>query len=173
VRGALLAIGCLCTSVAGADPTPSPPRPPECKPSKVVLFEVDQRVDARTKQSTAVTRLFDGGAWSRQVFDLDGKPANKTDGCLRPNQLDSIRDELRRAKWKLFRSRITCRAYSPRYTVYTWKGRRLLTERICGPEGLDEDSRAALARIVAILRIPESPDTALECIDNPLAKGCN
>lgn len=153
------------------------PRVRECRPTGSVLLEVDQRAVPQAKLTTATTRLYESGAWTREVMDADGKRVRTEAGCLQPAQLDSILTGLRHATWTTAPSGRSCRADQPRFTVFRWKGRVLYTERTCNAEVLDQDSRAVLDSIEIDLHLPDDPDgpDGLQrvCMQNPLAPGCN
>ena len=157
---------------AAADPASKPTR--ECKPSGGVMFEVAQRVDRKAKLPTATTQLYENGAWTTKVIDVDGKIARTRSGCLEQSEVDSIRESLRAAKWKATRSNATCRADQPRSTTYKWRGRLLYTERTCNIDVLDDDSQHALDLVEIQLRVPLGLDGggAPDCMSNPLARGC-
>ena len=158
---------------AAAAPASKPTR--ECMPSGGVMFEVAQRVERKAKLPTATTKLYENGAWTTKVIDVDGKIARTRAGCLEPSEVDSIRESLRAANWKATRSKATCRADQPRSTAYTWKGRLLYTERTCNIDVLDGASQHALDLIEIQLRIPlglDGGDAAPDCMSSPLTRGC-
>lgn len=178
MRAALVVVLLVTARSALGDP---PDRAIPCKPSGTVLFEVDQRADAKRKLVTATTRLYRNGAWRTQVIDVDGKPMRSTEGCLAPDALAGVRDDLTEATWKVVRTQLVCREDSRRVTVYRWNGKPVYTERSCNTKVLDPGSLDALVRIRATLRVPDDLDgqdrrgtrlPSMECRSNPLANGC-
>ena len=158
---------------AAADPVAAPTG--DCKPAGGVMFEIGRGVVRNAKLPTATTQLFENGAWRTEVIDVDGRLARQRSGCLEPTAVEVIRESLRAARWKLARSKATCRADQPRFTTYRWKRRLLFTDRTCNIDVLDEDSQHALDLVDSYLRGSLELDRGRiqpECLANPLAKGC-
>ncbi len=177
--GLLALVGTASAKPAATVDNPSPPR--VCKPSGAVLFEVAQRADPKRKVVTATTKLYSNGAFTTHVFDVDRKVMRTTSGCLDRVELEGIREDLAGAVWKTTRTQATCSSSGVRFTVFRWRGKLLYTERTCNTNTLDQDSQQVLERIKVWLRVPDDLDGArepprrlppLECVDNPLAKGC-
>ena len=169
----------LVAAAAVAEPAQSPRRPRQCDPAGGVLFEIDQR--ALGKRTTSTTLLYANGAWRTKTFDSDGKPAETDQGCLEDYQVKRVNEALRGAKWKVTHTKPSC-ALSPRWTTYKWKTRTIYTERTCSGDALDADSDQALGEIELYVVAPNLDDATLprtrhgisqDCLDNPLAKGCN
>ncbi len=167
----LLVVGSLLAAPAAAEPR-------HCDPAGGVLFEIDQR--AAGKRTTATTLLYGNGAWRSKTFDTDGKLADTEHGCLEHEHLERIVAALRGATWKVTHTAPTC-ALSPRWSTFTWKARRLFTERACSGDALDADSAKALDLIQQYV-VPVDLDDASrprgaghvsqQCLNDPLADGC-
>lgn len=172
----------VVAATAAAEPAEKLSRPRECKPGGGLLVEIAQRADQKAKLTTATTRLYENGSWKTEVFDVDGKSMRTRAGCLDASDVAIIRRSLRRANWKTMRTDMTCRADQPRFTLYKWKARLLYRERSCNGEVLDDDSRRALDLLALYLHAPvalddggrvQPPRIRPECMENPLAPGCD
>ena len=168
----------LAVSTAAAEPAAIKPAPRSCSPAGGVLFEIDQR--ATGKRTTATTLLYTNGAWRVRSFDTDGKLAHTEQGCLEPDHLSQIVQALRDASWKVVHTQPTC-SLSPRWSSYRWKARTVFTERTCSGDKLDDASLKAVNLIGFYVLVPALDDDARprhnhvsqECLNNPLARGCN
>ena len=124
------------------------------------MFEIDQRADRGEKLVTSTSKLYGNGAVRTEWIDVDGTVVRRGSGCLEQSTVDSIRADLRTAKWTVTHHRIACRAYSPRFTEYVWAGRKLFTNRVCSHDILDDESRHLLDILEVELRIPDDLDGA-------------
>ena len=169
MRAAAIATSCTwVVSLASAEP-------PACKPGTGrPLLEIAQGAPPHVKVATAITRLYESGAWTAVVTDREGRTARTRTGCLDPARLDGVRADLTHAAWRVVHlaSAIPCRA-DARFTQYTWRGKLVFTERACDGDELDHDSRDTLVVIARLLHVSDELDGARSrCADNPLAPGC-
>lgn len=160
----VVAIGLGLGGPAAAEP---------CKPSGSVIFEIDQRAVPNAKLTTATTKLYANGAWQSEVRDPDGRVARRDAGCLAAAKVEAIRDELRGASWKTSPSGLTCRSDQPRYTAYLRNAHQVFIERSCNLDVLDETSQHAIDLVELLVHVPDLEPAKRDCLDNPLAKGCN
>lgn len=168
----------LAVSTAAAESA----KPRACSPGGGVLFEIDQR--ASGKRTTATTLLYANGAWRSRTFDTDGKLADTEQGCLDGKIVKQIVDALRTAHWTVAHTQPTC-SLSPRWSIYRWKKRSVFTERACSGDALDDDSAKAVDLVEMHVVPPDLDDDdarprhshrghlSQECLDNPLARGCD
>ena len=170
MRTGTAALLAILSAAAYADPPP-PTSGAACKPSGDVLVEVAQRIDPGHKLITATTKLFANGTVQTDVIDVDGKPMRSSRRCLSRAEVDDIVDDLKTAKWRLTRVAPPCGTKLPRFTVYSWNGKSMFTERACSPTVLDEESRRTIERLSTWLAVP-ALDGAPAC-GNPLVKGCS
>jgi hypothetical protein len=161
-----------CASSASAEPSaPAPPRqapatpagPPAadgCKPTGAVLFEIDHKVDPGAKFPTSEIKLYASGAWTKDSADGDGKPQPRALGCHARPDIKPIADALHAAPWKITTARIHCMAMSPQFTEYRVDGKLVFTQKLCGGQSLDDKSRAALDKAIALVEPPDAAKPA-------------
>ncbi len=171
----LLATACSVAQAEGpAAPSPPPPPPPSANPRPLatcarsgdVLFEqaelTEQRV-APTGLPTSKTIVFTSGGWSRVSVDGKGKITSSITGCLAKADVDTIRDDLARAKWTITQADVACAAISATYVAYSSRGKHLWDQHMCSLNVLDATSQTALNEIVAILTKVTTPITPPCC----------
>jgi hypothetical protein len=162
--------GCVMLVASAAHAAP-------CAPGGGVVLEIAQRAAPNARLATATTSLYGNGAWLTTVIDIDGKRVRSDAGCLDATKLGDVRDELDHAPWRLTKRDLTCHSDSRRFTVYTWKGRTVYTERPCSSSVLDRDSQHALDLVAAWVHVPDDLDGGNlrneRCLVNPLSPGCD
>jgi hypothetical protein len=115
-----------------------------CKAEGTVLLEIDAN-------RTSVTKLFVGGAFTKQDFDDKGKLTSSVGpGCMDGKDLRRITKAINAAPWKVQTEAIHCMAISNDITTYKVGGKVVYTERLCG-DPLDEASAAALRDASGVL----------------------
>lgn len=158
-----------CASSASAEPSapaapkpapaaPSTPAAPAaCKPTGAAVFQIDHKVEPGAKLKTSAVKLYPGGAWTHDEVDAEGKAQPQTAGCLAQPDVKQVIDALRAAPWKITTARIRCMAMSPQYTEYRVDGKLVFTQKLCSGQSLDDKSRVALDKAIALV---EPPGTA-------------
>lgn len=137
------------------------------------MFEVAKRADPKARLASATTALYDNGAWLTTVIDIDGKRVRSDAGCLDSTVRNDVRNELDHAPWRLTKRDLACHSDSRRFTVFTWKGRTVYTERPCSSSVVDRVSQHALDLVTLWLHVPDDLDgTDSRCVENPLSPGC-
>jgi hypothetical protein len=162
-----------CASSASAEPpAPAPPRPAPaappapppasdgCKPTGAVVFQIDHKVDPGAKLATSVVKLYATGAWTRDETDPEGKPQPRASTCVARPDVKQVADALHAAPWKVTTARIHCMAMSPAYTEYRVDGKLVFTQKLCSGQTLDDKSRAALDKAIALAEPPGTPRPA-------------
>jgi hypothetical protein len=158
-----------CASSASAEPpAPAPPKPAPaapaapaaCKPTGAVVFQIDHKVEPGSKLATSAVKLHTTGAWIRGETDPEGKAQPQTSGCLARPDVKAVADALRAAPWKTTTARIHCMAMSPSYTEYRVDGKLVFTQKLCSGQSLDDKSRAALDKAIALVEPPGTPKQA-------------
>lgn len=166
-----------CASSASAEPTPAPPKqapaapatpaapaapatPADCKPTGRALFEIDHKVESGAKLATSAVKLYASGAWSHADVDAEGKAQPLTTGCLAKPEVKQVADALHAAPWKITTARIHCMAISPQFTEYRVNGKLVFTQKLCSGQTLDDKSRAALDKAIALVEPSGTPKQA-------------
>ncbi len=141
-----------------AAPSPAAPATPaDCKPTGRALFEIRHRVEPGAKLATSAVKLYATGAWTHDEADAEGKAQPQTAGCLARPDVKQVADALHAAPWKITTARIHCMAMSPQFTEYWVDGKLVFTQKLCSGQSLDDKSRAALDKAIALV---EPPGTA-------------
>jgi hypothetical protein len=163
---AVLLVACA-SSAAAEPPAPAQPKPAPaapaapaadaCKPAGTALFEIHHRVEPGAKLATSAVKLYTGGGWTHDEADAEGKSQPQTSGCLGRPDVKPVADALHAAPWKVTTARIHCMAMSPSYTEYWVDGKLVFTQKLCSGQSLDDKSRAALDKAIALV---EPPGTA-------------
>ena len=117
-----------------------------CKATGTPIFEVDDMVDKSSteKVTEKQTQLYASGAWTITT------DTTRT-GCLDKQRMTEIRDHLQQMPWKISHPRIRCMAISEKFTVYKIDGQTKFTQRVCGPDVLDDKTQGLLAQVIASL----------------------
>jgi hypothetical protein len=170
-----------CASSASAEPSaPAPPRPApaapgaqtapaapstpaapaDCKPTGRALFEIDHKVEAGAKLATSAVKLYANGAWTHAEVDAEGKAQPQAAGCLARPEVKPVADALHAAPWKTTTARVHCMAMSSQYTEYRVDGKLVFTQKLCSGQNLDDKSRAALDKAIALVEPPGTPKQA-------------
>ncbi len=167
-----------CASSASAEPAgpaapkPAPAAPPaptapsapaapaDCKPTGRTLFEIGHRVAPGAKLSTSEVKLYASGAWTHDETDAEGKAQPQTAGCLARPDVKQVADALRAAPWKITTARVRCMAMSSSFTEYRVDGKLVFTQKLCSGQNLDDKSRAALDKAIALVEPPGTPKPA-------------
>ncbi len=168
-------------SGASAAPVCNPSNPSNpSKASKGVLVEVEQRTTVaadkdlavRRKLRSAKTTVALDGSWTTEIFDPVHPRIQSKSGCLQPEQLAGLRDELLAAPWTLHELALTCHTDAPRFTVFKVKQKAVFSERPCPVERLDKVIQHAIDLLLLLVPLPKLVvDDDTPCLDNPLAKG--
>jgi hypothetical protein len=164
---AVLLIACA-SSASAEPPTQAPPRPApaapatpaDCKPTGGAVFQIDHKVEPGAKLATSAVKLHGNGAWTRAEVDPEGKAQPQTAGCLARPEVKQVTDALHAAPWKLTTARIHCMAMSPQFTEYRVDGKLVFTQKLCSGQSLDDKSRAALDKAIALVEPPGTPRQA-------------
>ncbi len=119
-----------------------PPGPSTCAARGTPMFEIRERADMQL--STSTTKVYASGAWTFTPVDKDGRVGRTSRGCFDQRTLSSIRKAVQRAPWTITHPKIMCFAYSPRFTQYVLNGRVMFTQRMCGGEQADDQTKLAL-----------------------------
>jgi hypothetical protein len=162
-----------CAPSASAEPSaPAAPRPAPatpaapaapaapadaCKASGAVVFQIDHKVEPGAKLATSAVKLYASGAWTHAEVDAEGKAQPQTTSCLARPDVKQVTDALHAAPWKTTTARIHCMAMSPQFTEYRVDGKLVFTQKLCSGQNLDDKSRAALDKAIALV---EPPGTA-------------
>jgi hypothetical protein len=155
-----------CASNASAEPsapapaTPAAPAAPAtdaCKATGAVVFQIDHKVESGAKLATSAVKLYASGAWTHADVDAEGKAQPQTTGCLARPEVKPVADALHAAPWKITTAKIHCMAMSPQFTEYRVDGKLVFTQKLCSGQNLDDKSRAALDKAIALV---EPPGTA-------------
>jgi hypothetical protein len=164
-----------CASSASAEPpAPAPPKsapaapaapaaPPAadgCKPTGAVLFQIDHKVEPGAQLATSAVKLYASGAWTRDETDAESKPQPRAQGCLARPDVKPVVDALHAAPWKITTARVHCMAMSPSYTEYRVDGKLVFTQKLCSGQNLDDKSRAALDKAIALVEPAGAPKPA-------------
>jgi len=154
---AVLLLACASSAAAGPDAPKSPPHGDACRPTGMVLFEIDHRVMPGAQAEASTIKVSGNGAWTREGVDAGGKPEAQTSGCLDRAYAKELASSLHSAPWKVTTARIHCMAISPTFTEYRVDGKLVYTERLCSGQSLDDKSRAALDAAVAHVESAAKP----------------
>ncbi len=143
----------LFSSVAIAEPSKQPP--PLCPVEGPVVFTIDHRTDPGATVDTSRVELHANGSFHWLVTTV-GKTPSRTpgptgNGCLPKASNDQVTAALKAAPWTLTHRRITCKARSVSFTVFSVNGKEVYTERVCGADALDAKSQAAIDLIVPLI----------------------
>ena len=160
-----------CASSASAEPpapaAPSPPpaqatppAPAACKPTGTAVFQIDHKVEPGAKLATSAVKLYATGAWTHAETDAEGKAQPEASGCLARPDVKQVVDALHAAPWKITTARIRCMAMSPQFTEYRVDGKLVFTQKLCSGQSLDDKSRAALDKAIALVEPPGTPRQA-------------
>lgn len=160
-----------CASSASAEPpAPAAPRPSPaqsapaapaaCRPAGAAVFQIDHKVEPGAKLATSAVKLYAAGAWTRSEVDAEGKAQPQASGCLARPDVKQVTDALHAAPWKITTARIHCMAMSPSYTEYRVDGKLVFTQKLCSGQSLDDKSRAALDKAIALVEPPGTPRPA-------------
>ena len=123
-------------------------------------LEIDHKVEPGAKLATSAVKLYASGAWSNADVDAEGKAQPQTTGCLARPDVKPIADALKAAPWKITTAQIHCMAISPQYTEYRVDGKLVFTQKLCSGKNLDDKSRAALDKAIALVEPPGTPKQA-------------
>ena len=158
-----------CASSASAEPSapatprpgpaappapPAPSAPAACKPTGAAVFQIDHKVEPGAKLATSAVKLYTTGAWTHDETDAEGKAQPQALGCLARPDVKQVVDALHAAPWKITTARIRCMAMSPQYTEYRVDGKLVFTQKLCSGQSLDDKSRAALDKAIALVEPP-------------------
>ena len=157
-----------CASSASAEPpAPAPPKPAPaapaadaCKPAGAVVFQIDHKVEPGAKLATSAAKLYATGAWTHDETDAEGKAQPRASSCLARPDVKQVADALHAAPWKITTARIHCMAMSPQFTEYRVNGKLVFTQKLCSGQNLDDKSRAALDKAIALVEPPGAPKPA-------------
>jgi hypothetical protein len=98
-------------------------------------------------------QMFGNGAWTRHVVDGKGN-VTTTNGQLADTQFKQLQDAIAKASWHVFYTAQACPAVKS-YTTYAIDSREVWRTDTCN--GLDDDSRKALATIDNVLASTATP----------------
>jgi hypothetical protein len=168
---AVLLVACASSASAEppapAAPRPGPAAPPApapapaaCKPTGAAVFQIDHKVEPGAKLATSAVKLYATGAWTHAEVDAEGKAQPQTTGCLAKPEVKPVAEALHAAPWKITTARIHCMAMSPSYTEYRVDGKLVFTQKLCSGQSLDDKSRAALDKAIALVEPPATPRPA-------------
>jgi hypothetical protein len=155
-----------CASSASAEPSapapaaPAAPAADACKATGAVVFQIDHKVESGAKLATSVVKLYASGAWTHADVDAEGKAQPQTTGCVARPEVKPIADALHAAPWKTTTAKIHCMAMSPQFTEYRVDGKLVFTQKLCSGQNLDDKSRAALDKAVALVEPPAAAKPA-------------
>jgi len=162
-----------CASSASAEPSapaapksgpaapPAPaPAPAACKPTGTAVFQIDHKVEPGAKLATSAVRLYPTGAWTHDQTDAEGKAQPQDSGCLARPDVKQVVDALHAAPWKITTAHVHCMAMSSQFTEYRVDGKLVFTQKLCSGQNLDDKSRAALDKAIALVEPPGTPKPA-------------
>jgi hypothetical protein len=160
-----------CASSASAEPpapaaprpgpaAPSAPAPAACKPTGAAVFQIDHKVEPGAKLATSAVKLYTTGAWTHDETDAEGKAQPQASGCLARPDVKQVVDALHAAPWKITTARVHCMAMSSQFTEYRVDGKLVFTQKLCSGQSLDDRSRAALDKAIALVEPPGTPKPA-------------
>lgn len=150
-----------CASNASAEPSaPAPAAPADCKPTGRAVFQIDHKIEPGAKLATSAVKLYPTGAWTHAEVDAEGKAQPQTAGCLAHPEVKQVTDALKAAPWKITTAKIRCMAMSPQFTEYRVDGKLVFTQKLCSGQILDDKSRAALDKAIALVEPPGTPKPA-------------
>jgi hypothetical protein len=144
----------LSAGTASARRIPMPPPPPapapvsspvSCRSAGMPLFTI--RHASEVSPATATIRVYATGAWTAS----DGTRGRMTRGCLDRSDVKAIKSALRAADWDVTHMRIACFAYDPTFTEYAVRGHVMFRDQLCSGDVLDDNTRASLETIFAVL----------------------
>jgi len=124
------------------------------------MFQVDHKVEPGAKLATSAVKLHANGAWTHAEVDAEGKAQPQTAGCLARPELKQVADALHAAPWKITTAQIHCMAMSPQFTEYRVDGKLVFTQKLCSGQILDDKSRAALDKAIALVEPAGTPRQA-------------
>jgi hypothetical protein len=144
-----------------APPAPSAPAAPAaCKPTGTAVFQIDHKVEPGAKLATSAVKLYPTGAWTHDQTDAEGKAQPQASGCLARPDVKQVVDALHAAPWKITTARVHCMAMSSQFTEYRVDGKLVFTQKLCSGQNLDDKSRAALDKAIALVEPPGAPKPA-------------
>ena len=160
-----------CASSASAEPpapaaprpgpaAPPAPAPAACKPTGAAVFQIDHKVEPEAKLATSAVKLYASGAWTHAEVDAEGKAQPQTTSCLARPDVKQVTDALHAAPWKITTARVHCMAMSSQFTEYRVDGKLVFTQKLCSGQNLDDKSRAALDKAIALVEPPGAPRPA-------------
>ena len=160
-----------CASSASAEPpapaaprpgpaAPPAPAPAACKPTGAAVFQIDHKVEPEAKLATSAVKLYPTGAWTHDQTDAEGKAQPLTTGCLAKPEIKQVADALHAAPWNITTARVHCMAMSSQFTEYRVDGKLVFTQKLCSGQNLDDKSRAALDKAIALVEPPGAPRPA-------------
>lgn len=145
------------------------PRSTSCKPNGAVWFELEY-VDSTPKAARSAVKIYANGA-TTITHKREANETVRNARCIPAREMLYIEGLLKKAPWKVTRPKntATCMATSTESTVVKVFGKTVFTEVVCSAAVLDAKSVKNLAELKTM--IPANVRT--ECLENPLAKGCN
>ncbi|HEX3474687.1 MAG TPA: hypothetical protein VHT91_06570 [Kofleriaceae bacterium] len=161
-----------CASSASAEPpAPAAPRPgpaapstpaapAACKPNGAAVFQIDHKIEPGAKLATSAVKLYATGAWTHDETDAEGKAQPQAAGCLARPDVKQVTDALKAAPWKVTTAPVHCMAMSSQFTEYRVDGKLVFTQKLCSGKNLDDKSRAALDKAIALVEPPGTPRQA-------------
>ncbi|HUJ59190.1 MAG TPA: hypothetical protein VLX92_11880 [Kofleriaceae bacterium] len=168
---ATLASLVLASLAASAAPTPpTPPGPPSDAPQPAdrwrpggdILLEVDHTYGEDGThhlgdRSTVI--VYVNGAWRLEATAADGTSQPERGGTMGARDLETLRDGLAAATWKVTTG-ISCHVATGASDAYSSYGKLRWTERVCNNEYLDATSRRTIddiANVLARVTAPHQP----------------
>ncbi len=124
--------------------------PPACPAKGTPLLEIHHVVEGSHESS--IVKLYESGALVIDATTAEGKPAHSGSGCLDKQRLDQVKDDLAKSPWKVTHADFTCKAFSPKLTIYYLHGKKRYTKRLCGAEILDDVTAKNLDEIERFLK---------------------
>jgi hypothetical protein len=152
----VLALTSACAVAGEPKPGTAPAKPAAgakpaaaCKPSGSIVFEIDHLVDPEAKLPTQMIKVYANGAWTKENFDAEGKPAAGANGCYAKAETDKLTSTLAGAEWKVSTAQIHCNAMTPQYTIYRVNGKSVFIRKLCSGDSLDDKSMTKLQAAIA------------------------
>ena len=142
-------------TVATADTAraPIPPRSNAClvtMEATTEVFRVERQSDVVKDYTTTSLTVGSHGAWTYSETRY-GKVLRTDAGCLSMAQLAALQSSLASATWKTSLAVTRCMGYAADYTQYSYKGKPVLTSRMCDGLILDAKTQKGLGDANAIV----------------------